>query len=254
MIEFHLDGVWLVSELAQLTEAVTRIYNALLIADVAAPAILFRLLEESRRSAARQRVAPQATEGRVEGGIMGGWYSERGKYPQTSFLQPHSGGGTESPSFPTVQLVRDNLGVLAPEAQLRIKRIEMASPGIVSLEGVGEPIKETGNLIEKLTLLNQKRKEAKLRNDRLRLDLTKQEAQDEIDIERSQVALELDELALARERLQLIEAVFRLRFGDNFREVEGVDRLMQDVISGVKEIDELVAPSRPALPPGERAA
>jgi hypothetical protein len=152
-----------------------------------------------------------------------------------------------SSDFDAVRFVRANLSTLAPEAQLRIRRIEMSSPGVVSLEGSGEPIEQTGKLIERLTLLNQKRKAARLANESLRLDLARkqrEEARDE----------KLDEIAIARERIHLVEELFRLRFGDDFRDVPGIGELMFDVLSGAKDVGALMGSVRPELPPPAEAA
>jgi len=66
---------------------------------------------------------------------------------------PVSSGEGDLPSpglggFDEPQLLSEHMALIAPEAQLRIQTIKMASAGVISLQGAGEPIKETGVLID----------------------------------------------------------------------------------------------------------
>jgi hypothetical protein len=247
-IDLLLDGEWLAADFELLLGAVRRIYDAGLVAFLASPnqsaadpgtrEIQISLRPPRPRSEHSLTVSGPAEEvaDAVSWAILGATPATGEEAGLEIPLHPPA----RLPSSAAIDLIQGDLVALAPEAQLRVNRIELSSPGVISLEGSGEPIKETGKLIERMTLLNQKRKAATLANERARQENERDR--------------QLDELAIARERIRTVEDFVRLLWGDDFRSVPGIGQLIQDVLSGAKTLEELMHSGQIQLPPGEEAA
>jgi hypothetical protein len=134
-----------------------------------------------------------------------------------------------------LRLLQENSLAVAPEAQLEIESISMASPGWIDLRGLGEPIKQLGKLIERLVRLPGKVKDDKL--DRK----AKEQA--------NKTRAEIDEVEVARARMAAIEEFLRLEQSSDFRSVPGIDRQIHDVLSGVQSISDLTRSGRLLPPP-----
>jgi hypothetical protein len=164
---------------------------------------------------------------------LGGSWGSAHTYP---YISAASSGFGQLPNEPLglpvgdVQFIASHLSLLAPEAMLTVSRIKMASPGVVDLKGLGEPIKETGNFIEKVVTLPETRKRKKLRNT---------EKEEQI---RHQV--EMNAIEEGSGRVKAVVDAFRELYGENFREIPGVMEEMQKALGGAAAIGTLVASGR----------
>lgn len=234
--ELTLDGDWLAADLELLLGAVRRVYDAGLTAYLARPGagvVEQRLERQPPRAFGEAAPAAESQETTLSTEYEEGFF-ERPRYFQWS---PTRRGGVtvfgeiSRPSYEgTIRSVRKGLVTLAPQAQLRIRRIAIASPGIVSLQGIGEPMKETGKLIERLTLLNQRRIALRLAN-------ANAEQQNEHQAK-------MNDLEIKREQLKLMEDYLRFLWGDDFRSQAGFQEVIQDVVSGGTELVALIESGR----------
>lgn len=251
LLTFSVDGSWSTRDLATLLQAVERIYDALVTAHIAgvpssAAADLLRAREYTRLSSRWSELFPEHREHETE--------PEEAERPPEEVASAQRaalwlGLGTHLPFHRSKLLipVMEHLRTLRPDGGLQIHRIQMASPGEISLKGSGEPIEQTRKLIESLTTLNQKRKQAQLQTDQMRIDVERAAREELRDAQ-------LDDIAVARERLRLIEEILRLQFGPDFREVEGVDRLIGELLSGAADIQQLLGRPHLMLESGSSAA
>jgi hypothetical protein len=248
-LDLEVDGEWSVAELESLLHSVRQIYEATLVAKLSRPAVersgfTYRL-PEIRLEVERE----EPVERRLEAGVGTGAAAE--ELPSLFFTRrvepeasPFHVSASKPPAgqFDATAAIKDHLDTIAPSAQLRIRKISIASKGIVSLEGSGEPIKEVGKLLERLTLLNQKREAAKIANERARQE--------------NKAHAIKDELAIVREMIQTLEEYLQLRLGDDFRSYPEAQKLIDDVLSGGMTISELMGTKHLRLlpPPEEEAA
>ncbi|MGN6189226.1 MAG: hypothetical protein ACTHOE_10020 [Conexibacter sp.] len=235
LITFRVDGDWSVADLMTLLGATQRIYDALYAAALVGESAFERPFGLAQQPYLRHySVLPSY-------GVLVGTQEQQLK--TTPLMEALAAAGPPA-STSAVSIARNALATLSPEGRLRIRRIEMASPGVISLEGSGEVIDETRRLIEGLTTLDQTRKGAKLRNEAIDIENERRRHEAQRDAA-------LDEVAVARERLRLIEDVLTLRFGAEFRSVPGVDRLLDDVLSGAADLRQLMTAHPLALTAGD---
>ena len=239
LITFAVDGDWATHELVTLLEAVRRIYDAVLAASLVAggePTETIALSEITYTATPYQWFKPT-----FEIGLE---MSEEATEVQTS--RPSSIGSLQGfaarPSTPRSSLpaVITHLRALSPEATLKIHRIQMASPGTISFAGSGEVIAETRELIESTVQLDQTRKAAKLRNQAAQVDLKRKEREEQRDAS-------LDEIAVARQRLKFVQDLLELKFGAGWRDDLCAQQLLNDILSGVKDLNGLMAAKPLAL-------
>ena len=213
-IRLHVGGDWAVADLEKLLSAARQIYSAGLVAHLArsteAEAIR-RQPEESEQQEVRVELEPIGfgEPGRLT--VEGSSYDvaeavsaaiHRVAPPRRSEPVIHGFSAAEGVETFRLRLLQGDSLAVAPEAQLQIDSISMASPGWVDLKGLGEPIKELGKLIERLIRLPGRVKDDKL-------DRKAKEQANE-----TQAAI--DEIEIARARMAAIEEFFRLQWGARF--------------------------------------
>jgi hypothetical protein len=120
-------------------------------------------------------------------------------------------------------------------SKLRIREGWVSSKGIISFEGSGEIVEETGRLFERLAGLNQLRIALRLDNERMR----QENIRDCIK----------DELAVTKELIQVLEEYLRLKWGEDFRSCSAAEAIIGDVLSGALTLGELMSGQKPVLLP-----
>lgn len=235
-LEFEVDGDWTAAEFEGFLRAVRRVYDGNLL-------LYLRQASRSRESARGAEVfrGPEAfqilPEARGAGEEPTFAYRST-RVPPGSWLGPGGLGSLAAAGLAheiTTDLVRERLSAIAPEAQLRLASVQMSSTGLVSLEGSGEIIKETGGLFERLTLLNQRRVALKLENDRKRRENVRDGMKDELEV--------------TRELIETLEEFLRLKWGEDFRAEAEAQRAITEVLSGAISIYELMGAGKLLLLP-----
>jgi hypothetical protein len=137
---------------------------------------------------------------------------------------------------------------LAPEARnLRIRGIEMASPGTITLEGSGEPIRELGGLIERFSQMDIRRKQAKE-------DLRRAEEENAHTAEMNHLAEEASEINLAREKMKRLSEFMEFRFGPEWRSLPEAKESFDQIVGASGVLFGLAGTGKVALPPAVRDA
>lgn len=131
---------------------------------------------------------------------------------------------------PDIKFIEANLGLLAPNSRLAVQQIKMASNGIISLRGLGEPIEAVRRLIKTVVTLPEAKRAKKLAN---------REREEEI-----RHRQEMHRLEESAARVTAVVDRFRAVYGENFREMPEVMAQMQRVLAGVADIGELTATGR----------
>jgi len=236
-IRVHVGGDWTVVDLERFLSATRQIYNAGLAAYLASSgeAETFRSqVEEFEHQAIRVEHEPLSFGEPMRLGSGGSSYepaeavsAEIQRVAPSVRSEPLLRAlavAREAKTFRLQLLQRDALA-LAPEAQLGIASISMASPGWIDLKGLGEPIKQLGKLLERLVRLPGKVKDDKLDREAKKQTNETEAARDEIEI--------------ARTKMAAIEDFLRLQWGPDFRSVPGVNEQIQELFSGVRSISDL---------------
>ncbi len=131
---------------------------------------------------------------------------------------------------PDIKFIEDNLEVLAPGGRLAVARIQMASPGIISLRGLGEPVEALRRLIKTLATLPGAKRKARNAN---------REKEEEI-----RHMKEMNELEESAARVKTVVDAFSAVYGENFREMPDVMAQMQRVLVGAADLGVLTATGR----------
>lgn len=132
--------------------------------------------------------------------------------------------------IPDVKFIEDNLEALAPGGLLVVDRIQMASNGIISLRGLGEPIEALRRLIKTLATLPEAKRKRKNAN---------HEKEEEIRHNK-----EMNELEESAARVRMVVETFSAAYGENFRDMPAVVAQMQRVLAGAADLSELTATRR----------
>jgi hypothetical protein len=102
----------------------------------------------------------------------------------------------------------------------------LSAKGVISFEGSGEIVEETGRLFERIAGLNQLRITLKLDNERRQ----QENIRDGIK----------DELAVTKELIQVLEDYLQLKWGADFRTCPEAEATISDILSGALTISELM--------------
>lgn len=137
-LSFQTAGDWRTSDLARFLDAVESIYNVFLAALHAQRALgkeMDNLLREWGAPPVQEyRDAEDVDEEEVSG-IIPPWVVDRRSSDLATYLE----------------FIHQHVRNVAPEDVLRISSVRMSSPGNISFEGLGEPIREVRELIRDLT-------------------------------------------------------------------------------------------------------
>jgi hypothetical protein len=147
-ISIRTAGDWQAHELTELLGAVESIYNVFLAAAHAARA----LDAESRRLVEEWGIEP-AVEYRLPEPIP------EDEADEGTVIPPWVASTRSTDLARYVESLHKNIRVVAPNDLLRIASIRMASPGNISFEGLGEPMRELRELLKDLSYRNAAEKQ-----------------------------------------------------------------------------------------------
>lgn len=239
LLRLRTTDEWAVGDLVSLLTAVEKIYDAILAAEIA---VRFTRRSDAAIAEAAKELGLwlEKTEGRS--GSIYHWppylrlvwpphlrleeqeeepTGEKGQRRLRFYGGSLASGGPSGTAAFALRYLRE----LAPEARLRLASIAIASPGEVNLTGSGEIIKETGDLVEKAVTLGQRRRRAKLENDRLE--------------QQHAVAAQRDVLALAGEHMDFISRFLEIRFGPDWRQEPDALTLFDQAAQGAFGVEAL---------------
>lgn len=246
-LEFQLDGDWTAAQFESFLHAVRRVYDASLLAHLSRPSLAHPRSSKRGVALAFEHEAVQEAAAEAVGASAGGEEVSFTYRPTRLHFDPwleperlRSLVALELAHGITADFVRDRLGLIAPDLQLKLVKVQMSSKGIITLEGSGEIVEETGKLFQRLTLLNQRRVALKLDNERKRRENVRDAMKDELEV--------------TRELIQTLEEFLRLKWGDDFRSRPEAQDAITDVLSGAMTIYELMGSGNVLLLPSPAEA
>jgi hypothetical protein len=248
ILSFEVGESWSVAQLASFLQAVEAIYDHYLAAIVAQPGDAEAEATPERREAVRAGTV---------GSDPGLWYrlnpiGGRPGWPFIIQVPPSSTGETLAVGGWTSPLPLGGLDLLrlVPDARLQVNKIVMASPGAISLQGLEEPIREVGRLIQRLSMLDVNRRTAK---ERLAAAKEANRHQQEMNLhqeEMNRLEEQASEIKLVRDQLALIGEYLEFAYGPTWRDIPEARAAKDDIVKQVALIRELSEAGKLVLPPG----
>jgi hypothetical protein len=213
---FQTDGRWTARDLERFAGAVRQLYDTCLAARIAATSALpVESYAELKAKPTRFAFGPDP---------------------------PFGYGSREATMDRQLRFVVENLDRLAPEQQLTVASITMASPGGLGLRGSGEIVHGLGDVATKIYT----RKEIKEA-------LTLENEAKQIDIDRSRIELEKERatagLEVAVHRFKLIREMFVGMYGEAMLDTEAGQEQFRQFLASASTLEELASGGKLSLPP-----